>query len=123
MTIGGVCLFMTGATLFVVSDDVLGTWLGITLYLIIYGVGRGTWENTNKAVIADLYSSSRMDPGHATTAFATVAFSNGFAGAIGYFTFPFTNRLTMAVIVATASAFAIVSYWLSLSERLAHRDL
>ncbi|KAJ1440918.1 hypothetical protein B484DRAFT_128854 [Ochromonadaceae sp. CCMP2298] len=55
MVAGGLCLLLTGLLLYFVSDKELGTWELIVPYLIVYGTGRGTWENTNKAVIADLY--------------------------------------------------------------------
>jgi MFS family permease len=108
MTIGGVCLSFAGFVFFFLSDTQLGTWALIIPYLIIYGFGRGTWENTNKAVIADLFSDA---PEHSTSAFAAVSFSNGFAGAIGYFTFSSISRDAMASVVTVASVIAIVCYW------------
>ena len=66
-----------GFALFLSSDDNLGTWGMIVPYLIIYGIGRGTWENTNKAVVADLYTET---PDLSTSAFASIAFFNGLAG-------------------------------------------
>ena len=50
-------------------------------------------ESTNKAVIADFFGSSRDDN---ATAFAAVSFFNGYAGAVGYFTFLRMPRLFMA---------------------------
>jgi hypothetical protein len=44
---------------------------------VIYGIGRGTWESTNKAVIADLYVDT---PSATTAAFASISFFNGLAG-------------------------------------------
>ena len=43
MTIGGLCLLLTGALLFHTTDESLGTWRLIIPYLIIYGIGRATW--------------------------------------------------------------------------------
>ena len=77
MSIGGICLAYAGFALFLSSDDNLGTWGMIVPYLIIYGIGRGTWENTNKAVVADLYTET---PDLSTSAFASIAFFNGLAG-------------------------------------------
>jgi hypothetical protein len=77
MTIGGFCLAYAGFALFVSSDDSLGTWKMIVPYLVIYGVGRGTWENTNKAVIADLFAKT---PDLTASAFASISFFNGLAG-------------------------------------------
>jgi hypothetical protein len=77
MTIGGFCLAYAGFALFVSSDDSLGTWKMIVPYLIVYGAGRGTWENTNKAVIADLFAKT---PDLTASAFASISFFNGLAG-------------------------------------------
>ena len=82
----------------------------IVLYLIIYGMGRGTWENTNKAVIADLYADT---PDKSTAAFAAISFFNGLAGAIGYFSFSSMGRLGMAALVMITSVVAIGCYLLS----------
>lgn len=107
MVVGGVCLSLTGFLFFVLTNKQLGTWALIVPYLVVYGMGRGTWENTNKAVIADLFMET---PQLSTSAFAAIAFFNGFAGAIGYFTFSSMTRDTMAAIVALFSLFSILSY-------------
>lgn len=43
MTLGGLCLIFPGFVFFFFSDSQLGTWALIVPYLIIYGIGRGTW--------------------------------------------------------------------------------
>jgi hypothetical protein len=43
MVVGGLCLASAGGALFVFSNAQLGTWGLIIPYLVIYGVGRGTW--------------------------------------------------------------------------------
>jgi MFS family permease len=110
MVIGGVCLAFVGFALFVASNAQLGTWLLITIYLVIYGMGRGTWENTNKAVIADLFADT---PDLSTAAFASISFFNGLAGAVGYFSFSHMGRLSMAGLVMITSLIAIACYLLS----------
>ena len=77
MSLGGCCLAFAGFALFIFSNESLGTWGRIVPYLVIYGVGRGTWENTNKAVIADLFADT---PDLSTAAFASISFFNGLAG-------------------------------------------
>jgi hypothetical protein len=103
MTIGAICLAYTGFALLVFSDGMLGTWTNILIYLVIFGIGRGIWENTNKAVIADLYVDSKLS----TTAFASITFFNGMAGAIGYFCFEHMVRLQMAELVMISSLLSI----------------
>ena len=48
MALGGLCLAFAGFIFFVLSDEQLGTWRLIVPFLAVYGMGRGTWENTNK---------------------------------------------------------------------------
>ena len=48
MSLGGLCLAFAGFIFFVLSDEQLGTWTLIVPFLAVYGMGRGTWENTNK---------------------------------------------------------------------------
>lgn len=43
MVTGGMCFTLAGFTFLVVSNDDLGTWAYIVPYLIIFGIGRGTW--------------------------------------------------------------------------------
>ena len=43
MVLGGLCLSAAGGMLFMFTDEELGTWGLIVPYLIVYGVGRGTW--------------------------------------------------------------------------------
>lgn len=110
MTIGGLCLSFAGMALFFAGNSELGTWAFIVPYLVIYGMGRGTWENTNKAVIADLFVEM---PDLSTSAFAAISFSNGLAAAIGYFTFSYMSRLQMAGLVMGTALAAIASYLLA----------
>jgi hypothetical protein len=58
-------------------------------------------------VVADFYTDT---PELSTAAFAAVSFSNGLAGAIGYFTFAEASRLTMAGLVMVTSLVAIACY-------------
>lgn len=66
MTIGGICLCFASAILFVMSDETLGTWTMIVVYLVIYGVGRGTWvsccclsKNASCIVFPMLYAAGK----------------------------------------------------------------
>lgn len=56
MTIGGIGLGFAGVAVMVFSDKTLGTWPVIMGYIIVYGIGRGVYENTNKAVIVDFFN-------------------------------------------------------------------
>ena len=124
MTIGAVGLMATGLAFFFFSDDQLGTWGMIIPYLIIYGIGRGTWvclhlwycrvqlihlqENTNKAVVADYFGGSAETN---TAAFAGIAFTSGLAGAFGYFAFNSMTRIQIAIMVFVSAVGALFAYY------------
>eukprot|EP01036_Dinobryon_divergens_P027747 gene27747-36569_t len=90
---GNLALVATSLVFFLMPNDEMGTWLVILPYCIVFGIGRGVWENTNKAVIADFFS---QDSVACTTAFSAAAFFTGYAGALGYFSFHALHRLHMA---------------------------
>jgi len=50
---------------------------------VLFGVGRGIWESTMKAVFADYFG----DLPQPAAAFASIPFQNGFAGAAGFIIF------------------------------------
>jgi hypothetical protein len=117
MTCGGLGLVCAGLSFLFLDNDQIGTWPVIIPYLIIYGIGRGTWENTNKAVIADFFSSN---PSTNTAAFAGISFTSGLAGAVGYFLFPNISRDAIAFIVTGFGGFAIISYYFAHHANLNH---
>lgn len=52
MTLGGLCMSFAGFAFFIASNETLGTWGVIVPYLIIYGMGRGTWVSNSFVVAA-----------------------------------------------------------------------
>jgi Na+/melibiose symporter-like transporter len=43
MFLGNVCLVFSGLVFFLVPNSVMGTWIFIIPYLLIFGIGRGIW--------------------------------------------------------------------------------
>lgn len=117
MTCGGMGLVCAGLSFLFLDNDQIGTWPVIIPYLIIYGIGRGTWENTNKAVIADFFASN---PSTNTAAFAGISFTSGLAGAVGYFLFPNISRDAIACVVTAFGGIAIISYYFAHHAHLNH---
>lgn len=107
MTIGSACFLLSGLGIVLFSDESLAHWATIIPYLLIFGIGRGIWENTNKAIVSDFFSESAAD---STTAFSTTAFFTGYASAVGYFTFFHISRLHMANFVIVTSIVSLVAY-------------
>lgn len=82
MVVGGSCLAFSGFIFFFLTDAQLGTWGLIIFYLVVYGIGRGTWV------------SNAHQCGHAL---ATVAFVAVIAA------------LTIVAAVATVAAVAALT--------------
>ena len=47
MSVGGLCIAFAGFAFFIVSNETLGTWGMIIPFLVIYGMGRGTWVGSS----------------------------------------------------------------------------
>ena len=61
---------------------------------VLFGIGRGVFESTSKAVFADFFQGPR-----ATAGFANSAMQNGLSGSIGFFIFPMIDYHYKAYIV------------------------
>lgn len=107
MVWGGLCFAFVGFILYFESDAALGTWAWIVPFFIFMGMGRGAWESTNKAVIADFYTT---EPQNTASAFACVSFNNGISGAIAYYVFAETSRIATCSIVFAFSLLGIMCY-------------
>jgi hypothetical protein len=83
MLVGGFCFVcMSGIFLVTKSDEWNKSQVPIlALIYALQGVGRGIFESTNKAVVADFFGD------RAPAAFANVIWSSGGASAVGYFWF------------------------------------
>lgn len=66
-------LLMRMFKLFLLEIDFAGAGVALVSFFFL------AQENTNKAVIADLFVTT---PEHSTSAFAAIAFFNGFAGTV-----------------------------------------
>jgi hypothetical protein len=110
MVLGGLCFAWVGSVMYYVSDDTLGTWGWIIPFFIVFGMGRGAWESTNKAVIADLVVDT---PQHTASAFACVSFNNGIFAAMAYYVFDYSSRLVTGTIVFVLALVGIVCYLMS----------
>lgn len=113
--IGSLCLLFSGFAFFIVSDESLGTWSNIIPFLIVYGIGRGIWENTNKAVIVDFFTDEKTTP-----AFAAASFFSGYGGAMGFFTFTSLQRLQMSGTVMLLSTAGMICYYFAF---VSHRQM
>lgn len=116
---GGFCFAAAGVAFFLTSDEELGTWVYILPLVVVYGVGRGIWESTNKAAIADFFVES---PDLVTSAYASTAFFAGYGSAMGFFTFASLDRLQMAGTIIFLSIIGNVCYYCSFTANLAEQN-
>lgn len=108
MIFGGICFFFAGFPLLIFSDETIANWGFIVLYFAIHGAARGAWENTNKAVISEYFRSAKVRD----VAFASVYFTSGFAGAIGYLAYQYMSRWQSAILNIIVPTIAVISfYW------------
>jgi hypothetical protein len=105
MLFGACCYMYTVLFLFLGPDDLTQVWKLVLIYMA-HGAGRGVWESTNKAVIADFFEVK-----DAPAAFANVVWSNGFAQCVGYFLFPSFSRQLKAGICVSSVSLGIVGYF------------
>lgn len=115
---GGLCFAVGGLMLLVLTDAQIARWPVIIAYYIFHGAARGVWENTNKAVVSEMFESS---PSVRDAAFATVYFSSGLAGALGFAFFQFLNKSTIALINLAISSAAVGCFLLA--RKLHRRDM
>jgi MFS family permease len=76
----------------------------LALLYVGQGVGRGVFESTYRAVIADLFESD------AAAGFANVQMANGVSAAAAYFLFPALTGYTAAMISTIAAPAGFVGY-------------
>lgn len=125
--VGRVPLILVGILAFICETALIGglssTRLGqlrhLTSLYVLQGVGRSSFEGTNKALFADFF------PEDASAAFSSIVFFNGAASALAYFIFPAlghdpAGKATKAAICCASATLAVVGY-LTAEARAMHR--
>ena len=117
MTVGAIGLGFAGVAVMLFSDATLGTWSVIMAYIVVYGIGRGVYENTNKAVVVDFFNSRKnsnaagSNNNDITAAFAATNFARNIASAFGYFAFNHISRFEMALLVFVFALLGVICYY------------
>lgn len=114
--VGNICMLLIGLILLVVTDEQLEHWTFMIPYLLIAGMGRGVWENTNKAVIADFFPNSD----NLTSAFSIVTLFTAYSTSVGYFTFFAVTREQMIGMVLFFALLSLICYHFGF---LAHQNV
>jgi MFS family permease len=111
MFFGGFSFSLGGLLLLVLSREMIAKWEIIIFYYIFHGIGRGIWENTNKAIIAEYFSSSSTE--ERDVSFASIYFASGFSGAMGFLFFQFISVRNIAILNTIVSFLGMVGFLLA----------
>ena len=107
MVFAALCFVFVGLPFLIVSKDSdLAHWYIVVPYFLLYGAGRGAWESTNKATIAEYFANDPIRD----AAFAAIYFASGLSGALGYFFYKDMTRFEMAILNTTVPVIALFCY-------------
>ena len=103
----GLAAFMAETLAFWVCDHAaFDRWWELALVYACQGLGRGMYESTNKAIIADMWATGA----DTAAAFANVNWTFGVAAAVGFFMFPHMDKSTVASICFVTNVCAAGCY-------------
>ena len=103
---GSLCFLLSGVVvLSVPNNNELGTWQNILVIKGLYGLGRGVFEGSCRAVYAELFVGNDL-----STAFSAQTLLAGFSGGICYFIYGDLTRDAIASITIVNGILALVMY-------------
>jgi hypothetical protein len=106
MLFGVFCFGACSSVLLFTSDDEKMSHWSIVIPLVsLYGAGRGIWENTNKAIIANMFEYNDEDRG---SAFSALYFFSGTGGAIGFFAYQYMSPFQIGLLNVIIAALSFV---------------
>jgi hypothetical protein len=108
MLTGGLSFFLVGILAYL-PKAVMAQWGFLFFYFVIYGFGRGAWENTNKAVIAEYFPKKKMRE----VAYASIYFTSGLSAAIGYCSYQYMTIEQLATLNTFVPLIAMGAYHFS----------
>lgn len=120
---GSLAFMSCGIVVFAVSTDTLGQWPFILLLKGLYGLGRGVFEGSCRAVYAKMFTGDDL-----STAFSGQTLSAGFSGGICFFIFGFISKDAISWITIGNGILALCSYFILMylvdpCQKLSWRDL
>ena len=115
MLLGAAAYTLFGLALMVLPLADLGRWNCLIAVYSIQGIGRGSFESTNKAVLADYFPGAQAE-----AAFASFVIFSGLSMAVGYAALPHLPRELSASLCLLSAAVGGVCYLVA--ERLDGRE-
>lgn len=105
MALGAAAYMILSSMYFGYNNGQLGRWSVVPGLYVLYGIARCTWENTVKALYADLFQGP-----DAPAAFANIYFISGLAGSIYYFIISSLIRVELAALIFVPAALILPGY-------------
>eukprot|EP01031_Cornospumella_fuschlensis_P032235 gene32235-38990_t len=103
---GSLAFLSCGVLVLSIPLENLGTWGVMIVVKGMYGLGRGVFEGSCRAVYASMFSGKDL-----STAFSGQTLSAGFSGGICFFLFGVLNRQSIAGVTIVNGVVAIACYF------------
>lgn len=107
---GSLAFLLCGVFVLALPDSVLGQWAAILFIKGLYGLGRGVFEGSCRAVYAGMFSGEDL-----STAFSGQTLSAGFSGGICFFLFGVLDQTAISAITIGNGLVALASYGVLMS--------
>lgn len=103
---GSLAFLSCGLIVLGTSSQKLGTWQNILVAKGMYGLGRGVFEGSCRAVYAAMFTGNDL-----STAFSGQTLAAGFSGGVCFFLFGILDRKAIGAITVVNGIMAVVSYF------------
>eukprot|EP01038_Epipyxis_sp_PR26KG_P007170 gene7170-9773_t len=107
---GSFSFMMSGLVVFALPNNVLSTWGGILVVKGLYGLGRGVFEGSCRAVYAQMFAGKDLG-----TAFSGQTLLAGFSGGTCLFLFGILDKHGIAAVTIINGTVAIICYGILMS--------
>ena len=105
MLFGSLSFCMCGVAVFFFSNDQLSIWWIMLIVKLFYGLGRGVFEGSCRAVYAELFTGDDLP-----TAFSGQTLSAGFSGGVCFFMYGCLQKESIASITMINGLLALLTY-------------
>ncbi len=102
---GSTAFLLSGAVVWGLTTRQLGTWTNILIAKGLYGLGRGVFEGSCRAVYAGMFTGADLSP-----AFSAQTLSVGFSGGLCFFLFSVLSKNSIAGVTVVNGLVALCTY-------------
>lgn len=108
---GSLNFLLTGVLVFSFSNSKLGSWEYMIILKALYGLGRGVFEGSCRAVYANMFAGDDL-----AVAFSTQTLMAGFSGGLCYFLYGVISKEAIALITMGNGILALTTYFILISH-------